>query len=579
MKDLGDVRDVYKKYISDIKKFTLQILTKHRRITIKDLIMIKKISFLLVGLSLFTYCSSPKKSGKISFENVTEKAGLIEPLKGMRGHGVAWGDITGNGYPDLFVGTFSEYRDSVYGERGHVPYPAPDKLILNNGDGTFTEVVNSPVNKRGRNSGAAFADFDNDGDLDLVVSHSSIDTRNERYSTGNFLFKNDGKGNLTDVTEGSGLDIELPFTARNTFVFDFDGDGLLDIFMQEDYLYSVSGVNSRLMKNMGNLQFKDVTAEAGLPSGHLQGLHGIGGWVGDINNDTWPDIFFAHSNRLFINNGDGTFREKEYEFTDPRFTAPLNTTGGSWTCGADIGDLNNDGNMDMVMGNHFHNDDTTTLRYLYVYLNEGNDASGDPIFRNITTETNIGNPSTKTPHVQIKDFDNDGIMDIMSSGCEDFIYRNIGVKNGIPMFEPFSSGEKGGIGYWAAGPAVDYDRDGRLDFLGAEWEPSVMSPLLRNVTPNAENYLAVKLELDGKPNRNGIGAKVDIYKKGMLGKKKGRIATQQISVSNGYSSGYEAIVYFGLPKEKEVDVMVSMPSGGEVYTAKSVKRNQLYVFK
>ena len=536
--------------------------------------MINKRTFLLLALSLFAYCSS----AQIRLENVTEKAGLVEPLKGMMGHGVAWGDITGNGYPDLFFGTFSGRPGSIYAERGHGPYSEPNKLFLNNGDGTFTEVVNSPVNVRGRNSGAAFADFDNDRDLDLIVSHNSYDGNKEMYRIGNFLFENKGHGSMVDVTENSGLDFGLPFSGRNTFVFDFDGDGLLDILMQEDYLRNISGANSRLMKNMGNLQFKDVTAEAGLPSGYLEGLHGIGGWVGDINNDTWPDIFFAHSNRLFINNCDGTFREKKYEFTDPRFTAPIETMGGSWTCGADIGDLNNDGIMDMVIGNHFHNSDTTTLRYLYVYINEGNDASGDPILRNITNETNIGNPSSKTPHLQIKDFDNDGMMDIMTTGCEDFIYRNTGVKNGIPMFESFSSGFKGGIGYWAAGPAVDYDRDGRLDFFGAEWEPSVMSPLLRNVTPNAENYLAVKLELDGKPNRNGIGAKVDIYKKGKLGNKKDRIATSQISVSNGYSSGYEAIVYFGLPDEEEVDIMVSMPCEGELYTAKSVKRNQLYVF-
>ena len=538
--------------------------------------MIRKISFVLFGLSLFVYLSS-QAPGKIRFENVTEKAGLVEPLKGMMGHGAAWGDITGNGYPDLFVGTFSGRPDSIYAKRGHGPYSEPDKLFLNNGDGTFTEVVNSPVNRRGRNSGAAFADFDNDGDLDLIVSHNSFD-RTGIFQTGNFLFENKGGGSMQDVTEKSGLDFGLPFTARNTFVFDFDGDGLLDILMQEDYLTNSSGGNSRLMKNMGNLQFKDVTAEAGLPSGYRQGLHGIGGWVGDINNDTWPDIFFAHSNCLFINNGDGTFHEKKYEFTDPRFTVPLYAYGGYWTCGSDIGDLDDDGDMDIVIGNHFPPSDTT-IRYLYVYLNEGNDASGDPIFRNITTETNIGNPTEKTPHLQIKDFDNDGKMDILTSSCEDFVYRNTGMKKGIPMFELFSSGEKGGIGYWAAGPVADYDRDGRLDFFGAEWEPGVMSPLLRNVTPNAENYLAVKLELDGKPNRNGVGAKVDIYKKGLLGKKEGRIATRQISVSNGYSSGYEAIVYIGLPKVKEVDIMVTMPCEGEVYTAKSVKRNQLYIFK
>ena len=172
-------------------------------------------------------------------------------------------------------------------KRGHTGGPEPDKLFINRGDGTFQEVMDSPVRVKGKNSGAAFADFDNDGDLDLVVSHQSHEWGhdNEAEENGqpsndilsghpnNFLFENDGKGNLKDVTRTSGLDFGWPFLGRNTFVFDYNGDGLLDIFMQEDWvLGNISAGDSRLMKNMGNLKFKDVTEEAGFPTWLPAGL-------------------------------------------------------------------------------------------------------------------------------------------------------------------------------------------------------------------------------------------------------------------------------------------------------------------
>ncbi|MEN8230876.1 MAG: CRTAC1 family protein [Bacteroidota bacterium] len=523
-------------------------------------------------------------SGQIKFKDVTESAGLIEPLKGMKGHGAAWGDVTGNGYPDLFLGTFSDRAEAHYAQRGHPAKAEPDKLFLNRGDGTFEEVMNSPIRQYGRNSGAAFADFDNDGDLDLVVSHNSYNSRVQKrtgnHKAGNFLFENDGKGSFTDVTEKSGLNFGWPFTGRNTFVFDYDGDGYLDLFMQEDWvLDSISGGNSRLMKNTGNLVFKDVTAEAGFPHGFRNGIYGLGGFVGDINGDLWPDLFFAHSCRMFINQKDGTFQEKEYNMVPPQYTLPGTAASGNWTCGADLGDLDNDGDMDMVMAQHFPLGDTIS-RKLYLFLNEGNDPEGNPILREISEESGIPPPAYRIPHIQLQDMDNDGMVDIMVTVCDEFIYRNNGVKGGIPHFDqPVGSGFKGAQGYWASGPLGDYDRDGKLDFIGPEWVPSTASPLLRNVTEGANEYLAVKLELAVASNRNGIDARVELYAPGKLGMDEALIGTRIITVSNGYSSGYEAIAYFGLPDHKKVDIRVSMPCGGPVYTATSVKRNQLYIIR
>ena len=542
----------------------------------------QKNAFLVCAIVLLTSISA---SGQIKFKDVTESAGLIEPLKGMKGHGAAWGDVTGNGYPDLFFGTFSDRPDEHYAERGHPAKPEPDKLFLNKGDGTFEEVMDSPIRQYGRNSGAAFADFDNDGDLDLVVSHNSYNREEQTKEnvinkTGNFLFENNGNGSFTDVTEKSGLNFGWPFTGRSTFVFDYNGDGLLDLFMQEDYvLDSTSGGNSRLMKNTGNMVFIDVTADAGFPHGFRKGLYGLGGFVGDINGDLWPDVFFAHSCRMFINQKDGTFQEKEYNMLPQQYTLPGTRASGYWTCAADLGDLDNDGDMDIVMGQHFPLGDTVS-RKLFIFLNEGNDREGNPILREISNDAGVMPPTYRNPQIQIQDMDNDGMNDIVVSSCSALVYRNVGVKKGIPHFgQPVDSGFEGEKGYWPAGPLGDYDRDGRVDFFGPEWLPSDPSPLLRNVTSGAKKYLAVKLELGEHSNRNGIDARVELYAPGKLGINEELIGTQLITISNGYSSGSEAIAYFGLPNHKKVDIRVTMPCEGTVFTATSVKRNQMYVFK
>jgi len=539
------------------------------------------VVFLLAICSFFTITSFPEED-PIRFCDVSADAGLIEPLKGIKAHSAAWGDLTGNGFPDLFVGTFSDRPDSIYATRGHPAKAEPDKLFLNRGDGTFEEVLESPVRQFGRCSGSAFADFDNDGDLDLVVSHNARlpDSPKAQHKTGNFLFENRGEGEFIDVTEQSGLNFGLPFTGRNTFVFDYNGDGLLDLFMQEDWvLDSISGGNSRLMENKGNLLFEDVTAAAGFPHGFRKGLYGLGGFVGDMNGDLWPDVFFSHSCRMFINNRDGTFREKRYSLVPAKYQLPGSSADGYWTCGADLGDLDNDGDMDMVMGQHFIDLDTVKQK-IFVILNEGNDADGNPILRDITIESRIEQPSRRTPNIQLQDMDNDGRVDIMASSGNKFVYRNKGVLNGLPHFDkPLGSGIVEGNGYWACGPLGDFNRDGRLDFFGPEWLTSAPSVLLENQTPAANNYLAVKLELEKGPNRNGVDARVDLYTQGNLGIEEERIASRIITISNGYASGYEAIAYFGLPQHEKVDVLVSMPCDGKKYRSVSVKRNQLFILR
>lgn len=525
----------------------------------------RKLTLALAAFTLLLLFFPAKAAAEITFKDVTAEVGLIEPLRGMFGHGAAWGDVNGDGYPDLFFGHFAD-RDGLY--------PPPDKLFINNSGHSFTELLDSPVRVKGRNSGAAFADLDNDGDLDLVVSHNAVEYEPpgpiEICQEGNHIYRNDGEGNMTDMTANSNLNFGIPFTGRSTFVLDYDGDGRLDLFMEEDWvLATLSGGNSRLMRNLGNFVFEDVTNQAGIPDG----VYGLGGAVGDLNGDSWPDLYIAHIDRLYLNNKNGTFREKQNVFFDPQYSLPAGQNL-NWPCGADIGDLDNDGDLDLVIGEHFVSSSDHRLR---VFLNTGNNGNGDPVFQEITDSAGIRNLGTKQPHVQIEDFNNDGLLDILTSVQSALVYKNIGVSGGIPHFTgPVGSSPAGGLIYWPAAPVADFDRDGKLDIIGAQWDPGAHSPLLKNITPGAGDFIDIRIDAPGSGvNHHGIGATVRIYQPGQAGQPEALLGMKAISVSNGYSSGSPAIAHFGVPGYSAVDVVVIMPNEGPTYIASSQPTNRL----
>ncbi len=489
-------------------------------------------------------------SAEIRFEDVTQKAGLIEPLKGIMGHGGAFGDVDGDGLPDLYVGGFADRPD---GEYEPAEGPKPNVLFRNLGGLKFEVWNQEAVEFHARTSGAVFADLDNDGDVDLYVANntkgksgSQEEPQRTAQLTGSKLFRND-HGVLVDVSKESGACPAELLTARNIGVFDYDGDGLLDLLVLEDFF--TKQPRSILFRNLGGMKFEDANAKSGLPDD----LFGLGLAVGDVNGDGRPDFFVGHSNRMFFSTGKTGYTESA-ELNQTFAWKALNAE--DWPCGAAFGDLNRDGLPDLVLSIHH------VVARNRIFLNEGA-KDGVPRFRDITKEAGLPDSvAEKSPHVEIQDFDNDGWPDLYFStawmdekgAVEPLIYRNNGAKGGIPVFVATRKPENGDkLVYYPAGPTCDVDGDGRTDLFLINWFRGNHSRLLRNVSESG-NWLDI--EVQGETiNRQGIGTKIRVTAGGKL------LGSQEMATGYGYASGQIARCHFGLGEVKEVEVELVFPNG------------------
>jgi enediyne biosynthesis protein E4 len=533
----------------------------------KSLFILTPTIWLLVFALSWIATAGSNDQSAIAFKDVTKDAGLFEPLAGIMGHGGAWGDFDNDGFIDLYVGGFCDRPDSEYAPaRG----PVANRLFRNLGNGKFAEVKDTPVTFHGRSSGAVFADLDNDGWLDLYVANNAKpkgkkDQEPQRSALGrrSQLFRND-KGKFVDISKASGACPEDLLTARNVGVFDYDGDGLLDLFVVEDKF--TAKPRCALLRNKGNLQFEDVTQEAGLPSD----MYGLGLAVADLNGDGRPDFFVPHQNRLFLSQvkgGKTTYREA-VELRPVFGWKPLDNK--DWPCGAAFGDLNRDGLLDLVVSIH------SPRARNKVFINQGL-KDGIPQFKDVTEEVGLGDVvPVRCPHVEIQDFDNDGWPDIYVSAAwldddgkvTPLIYRNQGLKNGLPRFVP-PRPIKEPMVYYPAGPSGDYDNDGRLDLFLVNWFQKNHCRLLHNESPK-RNWLDVQVT-GKKMNRMGIGAQVRIYQGEKL------LGFQEVSTGYGYASGQPAVCHFGLGDVDAVDVVVTLPGGQSLRREKVAANRRLTV--
>lgn len=467
------------------------------------------------------------EGGSVGFEDATARWGVDAALTGMLGHTGAAADVDGDGWTDLFVGTFADRPPAEYQQRGATG-PSPDRLLLGGPDG-FTVDDRFP-GQRGRTSGAAFADLDGDGHPDLVVARNVRDA--ERGRAPSEVLRNLGDGRFERATE-----LAAPRGARSIGLLDYDRDGRTDLFVTEDRW---TGGASRLYRNEGGFRFTDVTEAAGLPAR----LVGMGVATADLDGDGDADLFVAGSNRLFVNDGAGRFRDAGSrafaweEFGDEDDPA-----------GVAAGDLNRDGRIDLVVGQHYGSTLDAGRRVpVRLYLNEG-DGSGAPRFRDVTEAAGLPGLPTKAPHVEIADLDADGWPDIVTSAAADattpVVFRNLGrpADDGTPRFEVV--GRPGSRQYWPSGVVFDADRDGRLDVALVDFDAGRPSLIVRNTSASA-HWLGVEA---------AVGARVDVYRRsgGEL------LGSSVIGGSTGYGSGAPPVAWFGVGPERTVDVQVRGP--------------------
>ncbi len=480
------------------------------------------------------------QAGPVTMTDVTDTAGLVEPLIGMHGHTAVWTDVDGDDIPDLFFGTFADSDAEEYQFRD-ADGAAPDRLLA--GDGDRFEVDSGFPGEMTRTSGGVTVDLDGDGDLDLVTSRNR-----DEDETG--LAPSQVFENVSGSLQPAG-DLGLPeiFGGRSIGVLDYDRDGRYDLFVAEDHWVNGS---SRLLHNEGGMVFRDATAEAGIPDD----VHGLGVATADLDGDGLTDILVSGSNRLFLSDGIGRFREADSEVFA---WEPLGDEDD--VAGSSIADVNRDGLLDIVIGQHFN----STLEFdtevpVRLFLNRGGGT-----FEDVTEAAGLIPLPTKAPHVEINDFDNDGWPDILASaeaGDRPALFMSQGLEGDVPRF---STPE--GLGpaqYWVAAPSGDYDRDGRLDIFLVEWDPSLPSILLHNDTESG-HWLEVSV---GSEHLNGIGWRVEVSADGAL------IGAREITVTQGYSAGVLPVAHFGLGPADTVDVRLVPVDGSEPITLAGVAADQ-----
>ena len=452
------------------------------------------------------------------FTKVVDSALVLEPGSVL---GAVWGDYDNDGYPDVFMA------------KGGTDF---NRLFRNNGDGTFARVTTGPVaTDYGNSSAGSFADYDNDGWLDLVVLNNGT----------NFLYRNNGDGTFAR-TNGGALAGEAVNASSGAWA-DYDRDGYLD------FLASVRTANaaSLFYRNNRNGTFTRIlTGPGAIPSFQNDFLKSSYGQAwGDYNNDGWADLVVFN----FPANFGGFFNVPGHEFlylndTLGDFTkitgSPVVSSGGASFSGAWV-DYDNDGDLDLFVTN-------LGLQNSALYRNNGNGT-----FTQITSGplVNDGSEDGDSTSCTWGDYDNDGWQDVFVanySGLNNYLYHN----NGDGTFTAIETGSPthdGGNSY--ACSFVDYDRDGALDLFVSNVSGE---NFLYHNSGNSNGWLRVLLRGDIS-NRSGVGAKVRVRATihGVT-----RWQMREIAARDGLGSPSTLDAHFGLGDAASVELIrVEWPSG------------------
>ncbi|MEK6153315.1 VCBS repeat-containing protein [Flavobacteriaceae bacterium 3-367] len=537
------------------------------------------------------------------------------------GGGVAIGDVNNDGLPDIYL-TANRKKNRLY---------------LNKGNFRFEDITDKAgvAGNKAWSTGVVLVDINADGLLDIYVCNAGHiegdDQKNE-------LFINNGDLSFTEKADDYKL-ADSGYTTHAAF-FDYDKDGDLDVYMLNNSFIPVGSLGyenkrdlraekwnvtdflkpggDRLLRN-DNGVYTDVSEEANI-FGSLIGF-GLGVTVGDVNNDSWPDIyvsndFFEHD-YLYINEQDGTFTEAIKDWTSHL---------SLFSMGADMADINNDGKSDIFVTDMLPEGDqrlknTTNFETYDIYQRKLRNDYHHQYMQN-TLQLNLGNSFSEIANYSgvsgtdwswgalLFDMDNDGYRDIYV--CNG-IYHDLTNQDFIDFFEDITRqqtaiyGDKqqkeAVINEMPSTPIPNYafrnNRDLTFSNASAEWgldTPSFsnggaygdldndgdLDLIINNVNQplfvyknNSErlghSYIKIKLEGDA-PNSYAVGSVVEVYVKD-------QIMRQELIPSRGFQSSVDYVMTLGLGKNKTIDSLRVVWPDAKTQLVQKVAVNTLHILK
>ncbi len=519
----------------------------------------------------------------LRFEDVTQTMGIdfvhmpvprASLLPEDMGSGIACGDYDGDGFTDIYFVNFA----------GNVLPGAPldriagrSRLYRNVGGTRFEDVTDkSGVGFVGYGMGAAWGDYDNDGDLDLYVTAFGP----------NVLYENRGDGTFVDVTEASGVQ-DIRFSAGASWA-DFDRDGDLDLYVtnyvdfayrEEDRLaverqyateqpYTLNPSSYRplpnaLFRNNGDGTFDDVAESAGVADPTGRSLSAS--WV-DLNNDGWVDLYVAKdvsNNAVYLSR----CSEGRLHFEDAGAASLAADYRGAM--GLAVADFDDDLDQDLLV-THWIAQENALYRNMTKDALMGDAPEGRLWFMDDADGVGLGQISLDMVGwaTGFCDFDNDGRRDLwIINGSTIEVADDHTKLHAQASFLFWNRGERGfvSVGEHAApalasravrrgGAHLDFDRDGLVDLV--VMEHGGRATLLKNTSKPRGHWLRVRLAQTGG-NSSALGARVYVTAAA-------KTRMSELGASSSYLSQDEAVLHFGLGMATQIDgVRIVWPDGAE----------------